>query len=132
MWSRPVRRPHLHIVNLKRNTASTLDLLQKETRRGSYAAQRGGASMSRVAQSPANVKIGNQKSSRPADVAFKTGFGRTGFANYVARAKQENRILYVYKNSQQNQNGQGFQLPNVILSADYTNKLAQFKQLVNQ
>lgn len=63
--------------------------------------------------------------------AFLSGYGKHNFRNYLTKALNENRILYAYKNSQQ-KNSPWLQLPNSILSADYTHNLSQFKQIVNQ
>lgn len=40
-------------------------------------------------------------------------------------------ILYAFKNNNQQNNAPGVQFPNVIMSADYSDNLARFKQIVN-
>lgn len=61
-----------------------------------------------------------------------SGYGKNNVTNYLNSAQKENRILYAYKNyNQQNKNRPGVQFPNHILSADYSNNLAQFRQIVN-
>ena len=63
--------------------------------------------------------------------AALSGYGRTGFNSFVQTAKNENRILYVYKKSNQtSKNTRGVQFTNDILAADYSKNLSQFKQLV--
>ena len=62
-----------------------------------------------------------------------SGYGKDGFGNYLATAKNEGRILYAYKKySQQNKNGPGVYFSDSILSADYSNNLARFKEIVNK
>ena len=59
-----------------------------------------------------------------------SAYGKDGFSNYLNIAHNQGRILYAHKNSQQN-NTTGVQFPNNIMSADYSNNLARFKQIVN-
>ena len=60
-----------------------------------------------------------------------SGYGKDGIQGYVARAKTENRILYANKNSQKIKNTPSVQFADNILSSDYTNNLADFKNIVN-
>lgn len=59
-----------------------------------------------------------------------SAYGKDKFSNYLAKAFNDNRILYLNKNSQQT-DIPGVQFPNNVLSADYSNNLARFKQIVN-
>lgn len=61
-----------------------------------------------------------------------SGYGKDGFSNYLNRAQTENRILWVDKNNHQKQASPGVQFPNALLSGDYTDNLAQFKQIVKR
>ncbi len=61
-----------------------------------------------------------------------SGYGKDSFSNYLNRAQTENRILWVEKNNHQKQASPGVQFPNALLSGDYTDNLAQFKQIVKR
>lgn len=66
------------------------------------------------------------------DTALLSSYGRNNFQNYLATAKSENRILWVDKNNRQKQASPGVQFSNALLSDDYTDNLAQFKQIVKR
>lgn len=57
-------------------------------------------------------------------------YGRNGFQNYLAKAKTENRILWIDKKNHHEQASPGVQFSNALLHGDYTSNLAQFKQIV--
>ena len=59
-----------------------------------------------------------------------SGYGKNGIQGYVAKAKNENRILYAKKISQKNKANPSVQFADVLLSSDYTTNLAQFKGIV--
>lgn len=61
-----------------------------------------------------------------------SGYGKDSFSNYLNRAQTENRILWVEKNNHQKQASPGVQFPNALLAGDYTDNLAQFKQIVKR
>lgn len=62
----------------------------------------------------------------------KSFYGRSEFSDYIEKALKENRILKVNKErSQAIFNIPGVQFPDYILSLDFNNNLAQFKQIVN-
>ena len=60
-----------------------------------------------------------------------SGYGRNNVQNYVQTASKEDRILYAHKKSNQQHNPEGVQFPNNIMSADYSNSLARYRQSVN-
>ena len=62
--------------------------------------------------------------------AILSAYGKENLMNYVNTARNEGRILYANKSSQQT-NTTRVQFPNNVLSADYSNNLAHFKQIVN-
>lgn len=64
-------------------------------------------------------------------VAVLSGYGKHNFQNYLAKAKTENRILFVNKKSQKKQNTTGVQFSDNIRSSDYTKNLSQFQAIVN-
>lgn len=66
------------------------------------------------------------------DTALLSSYGRNNFQNYLATAKSENRILWVEKNNRQKQASPGVQFSNALLSDDYTDNLAQLKQIVKR
>ena len=68
-----------------------------------------------------------------ASTAMLSSYGKENFRNYLARAKTENRILYVdKKRSHTEKNGPGLYLSNAILSVDFTKSLTQFRDIVNR
>ena len=83
-----------------------------------------------VAISPKGT--GNYYGLKLMDTALLSSYGRNNLANYVATAKTENRIIWINKNNHQKQANPGVQFPNVLLSGDYTDNLAQFKQIVKR
>lgn len=83
-----------------------------------------------VAISPKGT--GNYYGLKLMDTALLSSYGRNNFANYVSTAKTENRLLWINKNNHQKQANPGVQFPNVLLSGDYTDNLAQFKQIVKR
>ena len=60
-----------------------------------------------------------------------SGYGKENIQNYVQTAGEEGRILYADKKSNQQHNIPGVQFPNNIMTADYNNSLAQYRQSVN-
>lgn len=62
--------------------------------------------------------------------AILSAYGKDNLINYINTARNEGRILYANKSSQQT-NTTRVQFPNNVLSADYSNNLAHFKQIVN-
>ena len=60
-----------------------------------------------------------------------SGYGRNNMQNYVQTASNEDRILYADKKSNQQHTIPGVQFPNNIMTADYNNSLAQYRQSVN-
>lgn len=61
-----------------------------------------------------------------------SGYGKKGFQNYLAKAKTENRILWVDKKNHQKQASPGVQFSNALLSGDYSKNLAQFQKIVKK
>lgn len=66
------------------------------------------------------------------DTALLSSYGKDNFEAYLERAKVEKRILWVDKNNHQKQASPGVQFSNALLSSDYTDNLAQFKQIVKR
>ena len=66
------------------------------------------------------------------DTALLSSYGRNNFNNYLMAAKNENRILWIEKDNHRNQASPGVQFSNALLSSDYTDNLAQFKQIVKR
>ena len=60
-----------------------------------------------------------------------SGYGKENIQNYVQTAGEEGRILYADKKSNQQHNPEGVQFPNNIMTADYNNSLARYRQSVN-
>lgn len=60
-----------------------------------------------------------------------SAYGKHNITNFVNKAFKENRILYSINSNSQQKNTTGVQFSNNIMSADYTNNLAHFKQIVN-
>jgi len=66
-------------------------------------------------------------------VTVLSGYGKHNLQNYIAKAKTENRILYVYnKNSQKKQNTTGVHFSDNIRFSDYSSNLSQFRKIVKQ
>ena len=61
-----------------------------------------------------------------------SSYGKDNLSNYVSRAVKENRVLYVNKtNSQQIDGVTRVQFPSSLTTADYTNNLRAYRQIVN-
>ncbi len=66
-----------------------------------------------------------------ASTAMLSSYGKENFRNYIAKAKTENRILYVdKKRSHTKKNGPGLYLSNAILLVDFDKSLSQFREIV--
>ncbi len=62
-----------------------------------------------------------------------SAYGKESFENYIKKAVKENRVLYVNKTkSQQLYKGARVQYPRILLTANFDNNLASFKQVVNR
>lgn len=61
-----------------------------------------------------------------------SSYGKDSFAKYIRTAKNENRILYVQKNSQTIKNIPGVQFADNIFASDYRHNLAEFQKNVKK
>lgn len=61
-----------------------------------------------------------------------SGYGKNGIVHFIRTAKNENRILYVQKNSQTIKNIPGVQFADNIFASDYSDNLAEFQKIVKE
>ena len=75
---------------------------------------------------------GNYMDMRIDSTVALSAYGKDNIMSYIARARQEDRILYADKKyNRQKHNSPEVQFPNEIMTADYDKSLSHYKALVN-